>query len=156
MSRNDVFDRLFASRLLRPLQPFWQKHREMLLYLFFGGLTTVVSIGSFWLFASLLQQNEHIANTISWLLAVLFAFVTNRLWVFQAPTKGVTAFFKQMLKFYGGRLATFAAEEVIILVFITWLGFPDLAVKIAAQIVVLILNYLVSKLFVFKKKNGEG
>jgi putative flippase GtrA len=155
MSRNDVFDRLFASRLLRPLQPFWQKHREMLLYLFFGGLTTVVSIGSFWVCASALQLNEHIANTVSWLLAVLFAFVTNRLWVFQAPTNGFGAFVKQILKFYGGRLATFAAEEVIILLFITWLGFPDLAVKIAAQVVVLILNYIVSKLFVFKKKNDE-
>lgn len=155
MSNADLFDRLFACRWLSPLQPFWKKHREVLLYIFFGGLTTVVSIGSFWLFDSVLQLNEHVANTGSWLLAVLFAFVTNRLWVFQAPTNGFGGFVWQLLRFYGGRLATFAIEELIILVFITWLKFPGLAVKIAAQVVVLILNYIVSKLFVFKKKTGE-
>ncbi len=152
MSSGDLFDRLFACRWFAPLQPFWKKHREVLLYIVFGGLTTVVSIGSFWLLDSVLQLNEHVANTGSWLLAVLFAFVTNRLWVFQAPTNGISAFVRQLLRFYGGRLATFAAEELIILVFITWLRFPGLAVKLAAQIVVLILNYIVSKLFVFKNR----
>ena len=155
MAGGDVFDRLFACRLLRPLQPFWQRHREVLLYLLFGGLTTVISIGSFWVCENGLQLNEHIANTVSWLLAVLFAFVTNRLWVFQAPAKGV-AFWMQLFRFYGGRLATFFAEELVILVFITWLGFPGLAVKIAAQIMVLILNYVVSKIFVFQQKKTGG
>ena len=155
MAGGDVFDRLFACRILKPLQPFWQRHREVLLYLFFGGLTTVISIGSFWLCESGFDLNEHIANTISWLLAVLFAFLTNRLWVFQAPAKGVTLWM-QLLRFYGGRLATFLVEEVILLVFITWLNFHELTVKIAAQIVVLILNYIVSKLFVFRSKKADG
>ena len=155
MADGDVFDRLFACRLLKPLQPFWQRRRAVLLYLFFGGLTTVISIGSFGLCESGFGWNEHLANTVSWLLAVLFAFVTNRLWVFQAPAKGV-AFWKQLFHFYGGRLATFLAEELVILVFITWLGFPDLLVKIAAQIMVLILNYIVSKAFVFRKKETGG
>ena len=156
MSNGDIFDRLFACRLLMPFAPFWKRHREMLLYLFFGGVTTVVSIGSFWLFDGVLHWNEHIANTGSWLLAVLFAYVTNRLWVFQAPTKGLPAFLRQMFRFYSGRLATFATEELLVLVFITWLSFPALAVKIAAQIVVLVLNYIVSKLFVFKQKKDDG
>ena len=150
MSREDLFDRLFSCRLLLPLQPFWKRHREVLLYLFFGGLTTVVSIGSFWVFNDVLHTNEHVANTVSWLLAVCFAFFTNRLWVFQATTSGAKEFGKQMARFYGGRIATFLAEEVIILVFITWLNFPALIVKIVAQIVVLLLNYVVSKLFVFR------
>lgn len=155
MSRGDIFDRLFTCRLLLPLAPLWKRHRAVLLYLFFGGLTTVVSIGSFWLFHGVLHWNEHIANTGSWLLAVLFAFLTNRLWVFQAPTKGLPAFLRQMLRFYGGRLATFAAEELLVLVFITRLGFPALAVKIAAQVVVLILNYIVSKCFVFNPQKAD-
>ncbi len=155
MAEMDVFDRLFAVRLLRPLQPFWKRHREVLLYLFFGGLTTVISIGSFWVCNSLLSLNEHLANTISWVLAVLFAFLTNRVWVFRAPAKGA-AFWRQMIGFYGGRLATFLAEELVILVFVTWIGFPGLAVKIAAQIMVLILNYVVSKVFVFRNKKADG
>ena len=155
MADTDVFDRLFSCRLLKPLQPFWNRHREVLLYLFFGGLTTVISIGSFWLCDSVLQLNEHVANAVSWVLAVLFAFVTNRLWVFQAPAKGI-AFWIQLSRFYVGRLATFFAEEIIILVFITWLGFHSLTVKIAAQVMVLILNYIVSKIFVFRKKTTDG
>ena len=155
MVNADVFDRLFFCRLLKPLQPFWDRHREVLLYLFFGGLTTVISIGSFWLCDSVLQLNEHVANTVSWLLAVLFAFLTNRLWVFRSPAKGV-AFWMQLSRFYAGRLATFLAEEVVILVFITWLDFHSLTVKIAAQVMVLILNYIVSKIFVFRKKTTDG
>ena len=152
MDKQDVFDRLFACRILAPLSPFWKRHREVLLYLFFGALTTVVSIGSFWLCDSVLLWNEHVANTVSWLLAVLFAFVTNRVWVFDAATKTKSAFLKQLLGFYGGRLATFGVEELILLVFITWLRFPSMVVKIAATVVVLVLNYVLSKLFVFKKK----
>ena len=155
MSNGDVFDRLFACALLKPLKPFWRRHREVLLYLFFGGLTTVVSIGSFWLCNDVLQSNEHVANTVSWLLAVLFAFVTNRLWVFQAAGNEKGAFVKQLIRFYGGRVVTFLTEEVILLVFVTWLQLPGLAVKIAAQIVVLILNYVVSKVFVFKNKKAD-
>ena len=98
MSNGDVFDRLFSCRMLKPFQPFWMRHREVLLYLLFGGLTTVVSIGSFWLCNGVLLLNEHIANTVSWILAVLFAFVTNRLWVFQAATDGVGEFIKQLLR----------------------------------------------------------
>ncbi len=150
----DVFDRLFARRWLKPLLPFWKRHREMLLYLLFGGLTTVISIGSFELCHGACRLNEHVANTISWILAVLFAFVTNRLWVFQAPARGV-AFWRQLLRFYGGRAFTFVVEEILIFVFITRLAFPGLAVKTAAQIVIVILNYVISKLFVFHKKNAD-
>ncbi len=117
-------------------------------------MTTVISIGSFWLCHSVCRLNEHIANTVSWLLAVLFAFVTNRLWVFQAPARGV-AFWQQLFRFYGGRVVTFLVEELLIFVFITRLGFQSLVVKIAAQIVVFVLNYIVSKLFVFQKKKAD-
>lgn len=156
MNKPDMFDRLFSWRVLKPLQPFWSRHREVLLYLLFGGLTTVVSIGSFWLCNGLLMLNEHVANTISWILAVLFAFVTNRLWVFQAVTHGFGDLVMQTIRFYGGRLATFGVEELILLVFVTWLHFGGLTVKIAAQIVVIVLNYVVSKLFVFRNTKTDG
>ncbi len=148
----DCFDRLFSLRVLQPIQPFWQRHREGLLYLLFGGLTTAVSIGSFWVAGSVLGWNEHLANTASWLLAVLFAFVTNRVWVFRAAESGTGPFVWQLLRFYGGRLATFAVEELWLLVLVTWLCRPELPVKIAGQVVVLVLNYVVSKWFVFRKR----
>ena len=146
----DIFDRLMATRVLKRWQPLYQKYKAVLLYLFFGGLTTVISIGTFWVGNSVLRQNEHVANIISWILAVLFAFVTNRVWVFSSPAKGVKAFLKQAFRFYSGRLFTLGVEEVLLFVFITILRVNGLAVKVGAQVVVLLLNYFVSKWFVFK------
>ncbi len=145
MAKPDIFDRLFALRLFAPLA----RYREVLLYLLFGGLTTVVSIGSFWVFCSVWHWNELLANVLSWVLAVGFAFVTSRLWVFQSEGMLMS----QACRFYGGRVATLAVETLLILVFITWLRFPEMAVKIAAQVIVLILNYVVSKVFVFKNSD---
>lgn len=151
MPQQDIFDRLLATRLLRRLQPLYQKHKAVLLYLLFGGLTTVISIGTFWLGHSVLQLNEHFANVVSWVLAVLFAFLTNRVWVFSAPTNNAKAFWKQLFWFYGGRLTTLAVEELLLFVFITLLKINGMVVKVGAQIAVLILNFVVSKWFVFKK-----
>ncbi len=151
--KKDIFDRLMGLRPFRPLWPFYVKYKEPLLYLFFGGLTTLISIFVFWLFDDPLGLNELVANLISWLLAVLFAFLTNKTWVFQSggQEKG---FLSLMLSFYAGRLVTLGVEELLLLVFITWLGFNSMAVKIAAQIVVIVLNYVISKLLVFRDK-GE-
>ncbi len=148
----DLFDRMMSMRILAPLFPFYKRHKEKLLYLFFGGLTTVVSLVTFWFVDRIMMQNEHVANLVSWFLAVLFAFVTNRIWVFESKTEGVAAFLRQAVGFYGGRLATLGMEELLLLIFITWLHFDSMVVKIAAQVVVLILNYVISKLFVFRKK----
>lgn len=153
---SDIFDRLMALPGLRRLEPFYKKHKAVLLYLFFGGLTTVISIAVFWLFRRPLGLNELVANVISWLAAVLFAFVTNRVWVFRSPTKTAGEFVRQMGSFYGGRVVTLLIEEALLGIFITWLRFPDMPVKIAAQVVVIVLNYFISKLFVFKKRPEGG
>lgn len=128
---------------------FYKKYKEQILYLFFGGLTTLISIGVFVFFTKVIPLDELIANIISWVIAVLFAFVTNRLWVFEsAKDKGII---KQILSFYAGRLATLGVEEVLLLVFIKLLSLNSIAVKTTAQIVVIILNYIISKIFIFKK-----
>ena len=148
----DLFDRLMDWRPLRPLQPFWQKHREALLYLFFGGLTTLVSILSFWLFTAGLGLNELVANVLSWILAVLFAYLTNARWVFDARPQSAGERLGQLLRFYAGRLVTLGVEELLLWIFITRLGLPAMPVKIAAQVVVIVLNFVISKLLVFKKE----
>ena len=127
------------------------KHREILLYILFGGATTAVSIGSFVLFHTVLGINELIANVLSWVLAVGFAFVTNRKWVFCSTAQGIAAW-KEAVSFYSGRLLTLGVEEGLLLVFATWLSFPGTAVKIAGQIIVLVGNYAISKWLIFRKK----
>ncbi len=153
--KKDIFDRLMGLKLFRPLWPIYVKYKEPLLYLFFGGLTTLISIFVFWLFNGPFGLNELVANLISWVLAVLFAFLTNKTWVFKS-TGQEKGFLQLMLSFYAGRLLTLGVEELLLFVFITWLGFNSMAVKIVAQIVVIILNYVISKLLVFRNKGEKA
>lgn len=146
--KKDIFDKLFSAKCLRFLFPFYRKFKEQLLYIFFGGVTTLVSIGSFALFTAGLGWNAHVGNVLSWLLSVFTAFLTNRIWVFPGGAKG--RFLPQMLIFYLGRTATLAAEELILLVFVTLWKQNAMVVKLLSQIVILILNYIISKLFIFK------
>ena len=133
------------------MRAFFEKHRELLLYIFFGGCTTLVSVGSFVLFDSIFHIHELLANILSWILAVGFAYVTNRRWVFCSTAKG-KAVVAEAAAFYGGRLLTLGLEEVLLLIFVTWLSFPGAVVKLIAQFVVLAGNYILSKLLIFRKK----
>ena len=142
---------ILEKTFLRGLTPLLCKYREVILYLFFGACTTLVSLLSFWLFESVLHVNALISNIISWVVSVTFAFVVNRLYVFDAAGQGVL---RQAVSFYGGRLATLGVEELIIYVFITRLGFPAMLIKLIAQVIIIILNYVISKLIVFTK-HGE-
>ena len=149
-TKPDIFDKIMHLPGLRVFEPLYKKYKEVLLYLFFGVLTTVVSIGSYAFFNVTLGINELIAN-----VAVLFAFFTNRIWVFAAPTKTVEEFMKQLVSFAGGRVLTLVIEEIILLVFITMLHFNSMLIKFIAQVVVIILNYVISKLLVFRKDKSK-
>lgn len=155
-NREDIFDKIMRLPLLVTFEPFYKKHKEVLLYLLFGGVVTLVSIGTFQLFYAAFKINELIANVISWVISVLVAYLTNRTWVFRSTANMKSAVTAEMLGFFGGRAATLLIEELIILVFVTLLKFNSLAVKLAAQIVVIVLNYIFSKLLIFKnKKSGN-
>lgn len=152
MTPEDILDKIMHLPGLTLFEKFYKKNKEVLLYLFFGGLAFLVSIGTYALFNVVWKMNELIANAFSWIITVLFAFFTNRVWVFQAKTDGVGEFLKQMTSFYAGRVITLVVEEAILLTFITCLHFSSMPVKIAAQIVVIVLNYIISKLWVFSNK----
>ena len=128
------------------------KYKQFLLYALFGGLTFVVSVMSYGFFCTLLAFNELFSNLLSWILAVSFAFFTNRIWVFQSPTNTSREFFHQLLKFFSSRRATLGVEEIILLLFVTIMHLPNMLVKIAAQIIVIILNYILSKKVIFTSK----
>ena len=96
-------------------------------------------------------MNELVANVFSWVIAVLFAYITNRTWVFEQVSPDTAGIVRELGKFLSGRIATLVVEEGILLVFITWLGFDSMVIKVAGQIVVIALNYVISKLFVFRE-----
>lgn len=148
----DIFDKLMHLPALNIFEPFYKKHKEVLMYLFFGGLAFFLNLGLFALFTGVLHLDALIANAFSWVICVLFQFFTNRTWVFDGKVDSAGAFWKQLISFTGGRVATLVIEEVILAVFITWLKLPTMPVKLAAQVIVIVLNYVFSKVFVFKKK----
>lgn len=131
--------------------------REQLLYLVFGVLTTLVDwLISFLLYGvwnSAIETNVfviHGANVIAWVSAVLFAFVTNRKWVFRSRQRGALAIFGELFTFAGGRVLTFLLQETLVFVFFDCLGVNKYAVKLIAAVLVVVLNYFISKLLVFR------
>lgn len=147
----DYFDPILALPSLSGLLDVFRKHKSVFLYVLFGGLTTFVSIGSFVLFDSVLHIPLLVANLLSWICAVTFAYITNRIWVFSSQARGA-AIVKEALSFYAGRVFTLVLEEACLVVFVTMLHFDSTLIKFLAQILVLILNYVISKVFVFRKK----
>lgn len=138
--------------MIGKLLELYKKHKEVILYLFFGGLTTVVSIVTFWLFCRPLGMDPLLGNIFSWILAVLFAYFTNARWVFESRPAGLGQRLREMGSFFAGRLATLGVEEALLFVFVKRLGVNEMLVKIIATAAVIVLNYVISKLFVFRKR----
>ncbi len=135
------------------------------MYLIFGVLTTLVSWGSYALFEIILGTViansivlSSVANVLSWIFAVLFAYITNKLWVFESKSFKAEVLFKEIATFVGSRLATGVLEWVgVPLLMIIGLnqsifGIEGMLAKVIVSVVVVILNYILSKLFVFKNK----
>lgn len=125
----------------------YKKYEEIINYLIFGVLTTLVSIISYFIFSKIFGVYYLISNIISWILSVLFAYITNKLYVFKSDNKII----KELINFFSSRIFTFIVDMVMMYVLVSILKFDDMIVKIIVQFVVIVLNYVLSKLFVFKK-----
>lgn len=121
--------------------------RELFLYVVFGTLTFFVNIITYFIFEDLLGINYLISNILAWFFSVLFAYVTNRIWVFESKSKEIL---KEMSLFFGGRIFSGAVDTGLMYLFIDILAIGDLISKIVVQVIVIILNYVFSKLIVFK------
>lgn len=133
-----------------------KRNKEVFLYLFWGVVTTIINIGLSWLLKVVFNIDVIISNTISWIITVLVAFLTNRVWVFNSPTKSTKEFFIQMFDFYTGRIVTLLIENAILFIFVDYLKYDFLLIKIIACVIVVILNYVFSKAIVFKKKTTKA
>ena len=145
--------------MLDQLKKGLTRYREQILYLLFGGLTTLVdwsiSFLLYYFWGAQIEQNSlliHAANLIAWAAAVLFAFVTNRLLVFQSSRRGFLPVLGELCAFAGGRVLTLLLQEAIFFVCFDLLAWNQYAVKLIAAVLVIILNYLISKLLIFKSQ----
>ncbi len=127
-----------------------KKHKQIILYLVFGVLTTVVNIVAYWVFAYPLSLNTILSTILAWLLSVVFAFVTNKFFVFEKKTSKNLAY--EILTFFASRLLTGGLDTLIMFVFVDILLANDILIKVISNIVVIILNFVLSKIIVFKKE----
>ena len=131
----------------------YHKNEEIWNYLIVGGLTTLVSLIVYYISVlTFLNPNNaielQIANIISWIIAVIFAYFANRIFVFKSKEKNIK---KEATSFIGSRILTLLLDMLTMFIIVTILHINDKIGKIISQILVIIGNYIISKLFVFKK-----
>ena len=127
-----------------------RRYQSVIAYLVFGVLTTVVNVVSYWACARALRLPTMLSTIIAWVLAVGFAYVTNRKWVFQSDARTIAEILSETVRFFSARLATGVVDWLCMFLFVEELGFDDLIVKFLANVVVIVLNYVASKLLVFR------
>ena len=151
------------------IKKLFEKYKEVISYVFFGVLATVVNLVSFKIFNAVLGAHLYLlTNLISWLITVIFAYITNKLWVFESKSWKAEVVIKELIGFFGARIFSLVVEEAGLWLMIdimhmgkiSWDIFSfnldgNMIAKIIMQVVVVILNYVFSKLVIFKHKNDS-
>ena len=129
-----------------------KKYKSAILYLVFGGLTTLINIVAYSLLYYIADMSNSLSNVLAWIVSVLFAFITNKLFVFENKGFALTNFLFEIATFFLCRFATGVLDFVIMYVFVDVLEYHAFLMKILSNIIVIILNYFASKFFVFRKR----
>lgn len=129
----------------------YKKYKEVILYLVFGVLTTIINIISFWLCNDILQIDYKTSNIIAWFLSVIFAFITNKLIVFKSKNKSKKDTTKEAISFLVARLFSLIIDMALMMIMIDIFKINSLVAKFITNIVVIVMNYLFSKFIIFRK-----
>lgn len=141
--------------MISQMKKLYDKYQEVIAYLFWGVMTTAVNVLIFAGLHIFMNMNYMINNFIAWFISVLFAYITNKAYVFHSPSKSFISDLKEMCSFFGGRIATLVVEWILLWIGITLMHQNQILVKILENIVVIILNYFWSKWAVFKNSTNR-
>lgn len=129
---------------------------EMISYIVFGVLTTAVNVITYGLLRPIMPWDESwnvlVANAIAWVLSVAFAFITNKLFVFKSKSFAARLFWRELTAFVGARLLSLGVDELGMLLLVNVLTWNDWVAKITMNVIVVIINYILSKRIIFKKE----
>ena len=131
-------------------------NREVVMYLIFGILTTLLNYVLYFAGTRWLGLSVVVANVWAWVLAVLFAYVTNKIYVFDSASWAASVWLKECASFFGARLFSGFVEVVFMWLTVDVLGLYDLPMKLASSFISLVLNYLLSRILVFRHKRGKS
>lgn len=132
-------------------EKFW----ELFWYGFFGAVGTLVNILIFYLLSQLLCIHYMIANLVAWVFSVAFAFVTNKIWVFKSKSWAFSVWTKECIQFVFARIGTCLFDMGYMFIAISLLHFDETISKVVANVIVVILNYVLSKIWIFRKDKGQ-
>ncbi len=134
----------------------YKKHEEGFNYLIFGFLAFVLNYILYFIFADTLAMHYMVATALSWVLTVVFAYWTNRTFVFKSQNKDASSVVKEFVSFIGARVATEVLEIVLMYVMVDLMTINDKISKLVCQTIVILANYVLSKIWIFKDKAQEG
>ena len=136
---------------MEKIKELFFKYKEQILYLFFGGVTTVVSLGCIAIFEYCFNIVGIAARIPSDIIAIIVAYITNKIWVFESKCKDFKDLVREIASFFSARAFTLILSVVLVFIFVDKLKFNNMIVNLVVTVVVVILNYVFSKLFIFKK-----
>lgn len=152
--------------MMKKIKELLKKYEELILYVVFGGLTTVVNFAVYWVLNKALGENYYLVNNvIAWFVSVVFAYITNKLWVFDSKSWVPKVLVKEVPEFFAARIFSLLVEEGGLWLFVEKMGFDEFSfeifgfeftgkiiAKLVLAVIVVILNYFFSKFVIFAKK----
>ena len=140
---------------MEKLKELYKKYKEILFYLIFGVLTTVVNYILYLLFAKILNVNYMVATVLSQIIAIIFAYVTNKLFVFESKNLTKKELVREIISFFGFRGISLLLDMGFMYLFVDILNLNDAIMKLVSNVLIIIANYVFSKLFVFKRSEEK-
>jgi len=138
------------------IRTIYQRYREFILYVLWGTLTTVVNYSIFYLCGPLLENHYIAVNVLAWIISALFAFWTNKTFVFESKSWKMAVALPELGMFMGARLFSLGLETLLLWLCVESALLSVHIAKLLASILVVILNYVFSKVFIFHKENHHG
>ncbi len=136
--------------VIKKIGELYSEYKEMILYLFFGGCTTIINTVVYMIFYECLGTANFVSTVIAWVLAVTFAFITNRNFVFASKRTGVKGRIIEFFSFFGCRFMTGILDVCIMVAAVDWMKWNAFIWKIVSNVLVIIINYIASKFFIFQ------
>lgn len=130
------------------------KHKSFIMYAIFGVLTTVINMAAYYVLYNVLSWSNMASTALAWFVAVVFAFVTNKKWVFDSQSMEAKVLLYELFSFFLCRIATGVFDMVVMYVAVDVMHANEMFWKLTANVLVILLNFVASKLIIFKKKDN--
>ncbi len=137
------------------IKTIFQKYKSLIMYAFFGVCTTLVNLAVYYLTFNILNLSNVLSTIIAWIVAVLFAFVTNKIWVFDSKSWKNKVLFHELWTFFAARIATGVLDVLIMYVAVDVLQWSSTLCKLISNTFVIILNFVFSKCIIFNKTERQ-